>query len=121
MSDETFEMPDMDALSRQLQDAMGEAERAMEDLPGELADVLGELSGLMEGLPADAAETLQLSPEAGIPLAVNEEGLSLELAPMGQDVVVGLQQFEDGEPFSVSFQPSGQEEDVSITPHFTEK
>jgi len=48
-------MPDMDALARQMEDAMAEAQKAMKDLPAqmeEIQDVMGALSNLMEDLPA---------------------------------------------------------------------
>jgi hypothetical protein len=54
-----FDMPDMDELARQMEEAMTEAQKAMEDLPaqtGELESIMGSLSGLAGGLPAQMEE-----------------------------------------------------------------
>ena len=54
MTDDMFEMPDMDDIAHQMEEAMKQAQQAMDDLPGQmegLEDVMGSLSGLMEGLP----------------------------------------------------------------------
>lgn len=56
---DAFELPDMEDLARQMQDALAEAQNAMEDLPGQLGgleDVMGSLSGLMEGMPGQMEE-----------------------------------------------------------------
>lgn len=84
------------------------------------------------GSPANASETLQLSPEANIPLVLHEGSLGFEFAPMltirnkwehatipvfspmGEDVVVDLARFDRQEPFSVRLAPQGQEHKVSI-------
>ncbi|MBN1267342.1 MAG: hypothetical protein JXA25_17760 [Anaerolineales bacterium] len=257
MTEDMFEMPDMDDLTRQMEEAMQQAQKAMDDLPGQLEgleDVMGSLSGLMgdlpdqlggleeaisgfadqhqenmeslvgepdwsvttlirvgdslelkvdavfdlakaiqtwqstqggdleglvsgvmqeqtgeepgeallgqvvgqlqkgrgmakvqalevlkcsfSGAPANAAESLQLSPEANIPLVVQESGIGFEFAPMltiknkwenaalpsfepmGEQVVVPLDRFEDEEPFSTAFAPSGQETDLEIRMKF---
>ena len=55
MTKNTFDLPDMGDLAQQLEDAMSEAQKAMEDLPaqvGGLGDVMGSLSTLMGGMPA---------------------------------------------------------------------
>jgi len=88
------------------------------------------------GAPANAADLLQLSPEANIPLVMTEGGLSLEFAPiltirntweyadvptfspMASDILVPLDHFLSGDPFSLTFTPSGQTEDVHLTLHF---
>ena len=80
----------------------------------------------------DAAQTLQLSPQANIPLSMHEAGVSFEFAPMltirnsweradiptfapmGDDIVVPITQFGTGEPFSMHFSPAGQEHQMSI-------
>ena len=84
------------------------------------------------GAPGDAAGTLQLSPEANIPLVVDAGGLGFEFAPMltirnrweradipvfapmGEDVLVPLSRFEDGESFAMRFVPENQEYGVNI-------
>jgi len=84
------------------------------------------------GAPGDAASTLQLSPEANIPLVVDEGSLGFEFAPMltirnqweradipvfapmGEEVLISLSRFEDGESFSMQFSPVSQEYKVSI-------
>ena len=252
MTKDAFDLPDMDELARQMEDAMGEAEKAMEDLPtqmGEMENLMGSLSALMEGMPGqmeelstamagfeeehqanveslagepdwsveasirvgeklhivvsaaldlgkvreawsstqdagfeslvegvvagsaeeiepglmgqimgqlkkgrsiavvqgvevlacriqgapgDAAEKLQLSPEGNIPLVMDEGGLGFEFAPlltirnsweradiptfspMGDDIVVQLGHFESGEAFSLKFEPTGQEDEMTV-------
>ena len=50
MTEDMFEMPDMDDITRQMEEAMQQAQKAMDDLPGQLEgleDVMGSLSGLM--------------------------------------------------------------------------
>ncbi len=255
MSD-TYDMPDMEELARQMKDAMSEAQKAMEDLPGQMAgmeNVMGSLAGLVNDLPAqmgelgtamagfeeqheanvasmagdpdwlmeadievgeqlhvivragfdleqvieawnstqgsefesvvagvvtqtaggmeeglmgqimgqlkkgrsmaliddmevvacriqgapkDAAETLRLSPEGNIPLMMDEGGLGFELAlmltiqnrwehanlptfsPMGEEIVVPISHFEQGKPFEVTFEPDGQDEELTVKLHF---
>ena len=59
MTEDTFDLPDLGELTRQMEDAMAEAKKAMQDLPtqmGELEGVMGSLSTLMEGLPAQMEE-----------------------------------------------------------------
>lgn len=54
MTDDMFEMPDMDEIQDSLKDAMEEAQKAMDNLPGQLAgleNVMGSLSDLMGDLP----------------------------------------------------------------------
>jgi hypothetical protein len=90
----------------------------------------------IQGAPGGAADLLQFSPEANIPLAMREDGLSLEFAPlltirnqwenaiiptfspMGDETVVPLSRFESGDHFSISFEPIGQEELISIELNF---
>ena len=256
MTKDTFDMPDMDELTRQMQDAMNEAQEAMDALPGQMAemeDVMGSLSALMGGIPAqmeelssamaglgekheenvaslagepdwsveasiqvgeklhvvvraafdlekvkqawsstqgaefesvvkgtvteavggtepglmdqivgqlrkgrsiaivkdveviacrfqgapgDAARQLQLSPEGNIPLVMDEGGVGFELAPlltiknrweraniptfspMGEEILVPLDHFERGEPFQLTFEPEGQEDEMTVTLSF---
>ena len=84
------------------------------------------------GAPADAAERLKMSPEANIPLVMDENGLGFEFAPMltiqnrweeadtptftpmGEDVVVPLSQFDSGVPLALQFTPEGQDYQVTI-------
>ena len=56
MTEDSFDIPDMDALSRMMGDAMAETERAMEDIPAQVVDVMGDLSDLMGGLPDELQE-----------------------------------------------------------------
>jgi len=256
MMDNTFDIPDMDELARQMEEVMNEAQEAMAGLPGQMAgmeNIMGSLSGLMDGLPAqmeglstamagfgeqheanvesmtgepdwsmeasievgkklhvivraefdlgqvieawsstqraefetvvsgvvteaagemdegvmdqivgqlkkgrsiavvegievvacriqgapgDAVETLQLSPEGNIPVKLGEGGLGFELAPvmtiqnrweradiptfepMGEEIVVPMSCFEEGEGFQQEFEPSGQEEEVRVELRF---
>ena len=256
MANDTFDLPDMDALAHQMEDAMAEAQKAMEDLPAQmegLEDVMGSLSTLLgdmpaqmeelstamagfeeqheanvaslagepdwaveadirvgetlhvlvsatfdlgkvreawsstqgagfeslvagvvaqsgeeveagmmdqitaqlkkgrsialvedvdvlacriQGAPGDAADKLQLSPEGNVPLVMDEDGLGFEFAPlltirnrweradiptftpMGAELVVPLVRFEKGDPFSLQFEPSGQEETMAVTLSF---
>jgi hypothetical protein len=256
MTKDTFDLPDMGELTRQMEDAMAEAQKAMQDLPaqmGELEGVMGSLSALMEGMPAqmeelssamaefeeqhetnveslagepdwsveanirvgeklhivvsaafdlakvkeawsstqgagfeslvkgivadtegeiepglvgqimgqlkkgrsvavvedvkvlacriqgapgDAAEKLQLSPEGNIPLVLDEGGLGFEFAPLltirnrwekadiptftptGEDIVIPLEHFESGEAFRLEFEPTGQEEKITVALSF---
>ncbi len=87
----------------------------------------------IQGAPADATETLQLSPEANIPLVMGEEGLGFEFAPLltirnrwehaaipsfvptGAEIVVPLTCFDDGVAFMREFEPSGQEARLRVT------
>jgi len=252
MTKDVFDLPDMDELARQMEDAMGKAEEAMEDLPtqmGEMENLMGSLSALMAGMPGqmeelstamagfgekheanveslagepdwsleasirvgeklhivvsaafdlrkvreawnstqdagfeslvegvvagpvgemepglmgqivgqlkkgrsiavvegvevlacriqgapgDAAETLRLSPEGNIPLVMDEGGLGFEFAPlltirnswetadiptfspMGEEIVVQLRHFESGEAFRLKFEPTGQEDEMTV-------
>lgn len=59
MTEESFEMPDLGDLASQMEEAMAEAQKAMEDLPGQmegLQDVMGSLSALMGGMPEQMQE-----------------------------------------------------------------
>lgn len=59
MGKDTFEMPDMSELAKQMEDAMAEAQRAMEELPMQLdgmENVLDSLTALMEGMPTQMQE-----------------------------------------------------------------
>ena len=59
MTEDAFDLPDMDDLTRQMEDAMAEAQKAMGDLPMQmdgLEDVMGSLSALMGGMPAQMQE-----------------------------------------------------------------
>jgi hypothetical protein len=59
MTEDTFDLPDMGELTRQMEDAMAEAQKAMQDLPtqmGELEGVMGSLSALMGEMPAQMEE-----------------------------------------------------------------
>ncbi|MCJ7739453.1 MAG: hypothetical protein MUQ10_19425 [Anaerolineae bacterium] len=51
MSDDPFSMPDVDEIARQMEEAMAEAQRAMDGLP-QLGDTMGALSALMRNLPS---------------------------------------------------------------------
>jgi hypothetical protein len=58
MNDE-FDMPDMDGLTRQMEEALNDAKEAMADLPaemGEMGSLVGALAGLTGGLPEQMAE-----------------------------------------------------------------
>ncbi|MEA3309604.1 MAG: hypothetical protein U9Q70_08865 [Chloroflexota bacterium] len=86
----------------------------------------------IQGAPRDAAAKLQLSPEGNIPLAMSEDGLGFELAPMltirnkwenaniptfsplGKELVVSLEHFENGETFNLNFKPAEQEEELTV-------
>jgi len=60
MSDEFPEIPDMDDLTRQMEEAMAEAQKAMADLPAQMeqmGNLMNSLSGLMGELP-EQMETL---------------------------------------------------------------
>ena len=51
-----FDLPNMDDLSKLVENAMEQAESSMEDLPDQmegLEDIMGSLSSMMEGLPGD--------------------------------------------------------------------
>ena len=37
--DDAFDLPDMEDLARQMEEAMAEAQEAMEDLPGQLGEM----------------------------------------------------------------------------------
>jgi len=59
MTKGAFDLPEMDGLARQMEDAMAEAQKAMEDLPmqmGDMENVMGSLSTLMGGMPAQMEE-----------------------------------------------------------------
>jgi len=256
MTKNALELPDMDELARQMEDAMAEAQKAMEDLPvqmGEMGSIMGSLSALMGGTPAqigelstamagfgeqheanveslagepdwsveasirvgeklhivvsaafdlekvkeawsstqdagfeslvagvvagtgeeieagllgritgqlkkgrsmavvedvkvlacriqgapgDAAKKLQLSPEGNIPLVMDEGGLGFEFAPlltirnrwesadiptfspMGDEIVVQLRRFESGEAFRLRFEPTGQDDEMTVELNF---
>ena len=86
----------------------------------------------IQGAPQDAAETLQLSPEGNIPLALTEDGIGFEFAPvltirnrweradiptfvpMGEEIVVPIGHFEPAEAFSIEFEPEGQEDEMRV-------
>jgi hypothetical protein len=86
----------------------------------------------IQGAPRNAAETLQLSPEGNIPLVMNEDGIGFELAPMltirnrwekadiptfvpmGEEIIVPIDHFEQAKAFSVEFEPQGQEDEMSV-------
>jgi len=86
----------------------------------------------IQGAPGDAAEKLLLSPEANIPLVMDEGGLGFEFAPlltirnrwenadiptfspMGEEIVVQLGHFESGEAFRLKFEPTGQEDEMTV-------
>jgi hypothetical protein len=90
----------------------------------------------IQGAPGDAANKLQLSPEANIPLVMNENGLGFEFAPlltirnrwenaniptftpMGEETVVPLSEFESGDSFNCVFEPAGQADQVTIDVEF---
>jgi hypothetical protein len=85
----------------------------------------------IQGAPGDARETLQLSPEGNIPLAMGEEGIGFEFAPlltirnrweradiptfspMGEEIIVPLEQF-DSKEFEMQFEPQSQEDPVVV-------
>ena len=86
----------------------------------------------IQGAPGDAAEKLQLSPEGNIPLMMDKDGLGFEFAPlltirnkwenadiptfspMGEEIVVQLDHFERGEAFSLEFELTGQEDEMTV-------
>ena len=88
------------------------------------------------GAPPDAAARLQLSPEAHIPMAVTEAGLSFEFAPlltirnawehadlpsftpMAQEIVVALDNFAPAETHDLTFSVSGQDVPLQVRLHF---
>ncbi|MBN1536303.1 MAG: hypothetical protein JW908_06190 [Anaerolineales bacterium] len=56
MTKDNFEIPDMDEFAKQMEDAMSEAKKALEDLPMQMegmGDLMGSLSAMMDGLPGD--------------------------------------------------------------------
>ncbi|MBN2223880.1 MAG: hypothetical protein JW765_04310, partial [Deltaproteobacteria bacterium] len=89
----------------------------------------------IQGAPGNAAATLQLSPEANIPLVMDENGVGFEFAPlltirnrwerahiptfspMGQEIMVPLTHFEQ-ETFTCEFAPAGQEDEITVTLSF---
>lgn len=86
----------------------------------------------IQGAPGNAAQSLKLSPEANIPLVMNEAGIGFEFAPlltirnqwenasiptfspMGEETVVPLSEFESGDGFSIELYPAGQDDKVTI-------
>ncbi len=57
MTKDAFDLPDMDDLASQMEDAMAEAQKAMGDLPMDgMKNVMGSLSALMGGMPAQMEE-----------------------------------------------------------------
>ncbi|MBN2391776.1 MAG: hypothetical protein JXR84_13705 [Anaerolineae bacterium] len=86
----------------------------------------------IQGAPRNAAETLQLSPEGNIPLVMNEDGIGFEFAPMltirnrweradiptfvpmGEEIIVPIDHFEQAESFRVEFEPQEQEDEISV-------
>ena len=86
----------------------------------------------IQGAPHDAAETLQLSPEGNIPLVMSENGIGFEFAPMltirnrwekaniptfvpmGEEIIVPIDHFDQAEAFGVVFEPQGQEDEMSV-------
>jgi len=59
VTEDDFEMPDLEGLAEQMEDALAEAQKAMADLPtdmGDLGGLMGSLSSLVGGLPADLGE-----------------------------------------------------------------
>jgi hypothetical protein len=62
MPQDSFDdLPDMDALARQMEDAMAEAQKAMQDLPMPVEGVMGSLATLMGNMPAQTV-TLNFQP-----------------------------------------------------------
>ncbi len=62
MAKDSFDIPDMGDLARQMEDAMAEAQKAMADLPSQvegLDDVMGSLSSLMGGLSGDTPAQME--------------------------------------------------------------
>ena len=56
---DAFDLPDMDELARQMEDAMAEAQKALADLPaqvGGLENVMGSLAALMGGMSSQLGE-----------------------------------------------------------------
>ena len=90
----------------------------------------------MQGAPGDAQQTLQLSPEANIPLSMDERGLKVELAPlltikngwenadiptfspMGEEIVVPFENFEADQAFDATYTLESQEEEVAVALRF---
>lgn len=123
------------------------AAEGVEIQAGEMGQILEQLSkgrsvavvkGLevlacrIQGAPKDAKETLRLSPEANIPLVMDQGGLGFELAPMltirnkwenadlptftpmGQEIIVPLELFDKGDAFDFRAEPKGQEDAVVV-------
>jgi len=90
----------------------------------------------IQGAPGNAAAALQLSPQANIPLAMDQNGIGFEFAPlltirnrweranvptfspMGQEIMVPLAQLEKGEAFTLAFTPAGQADEMTVTLNF---
>ena len=88
------------------------------------------------GAPAGAAQQLQLSPEGNIPLVLDAAGVGFEFAPMltirnrweradiptfapmGDQIVVPLEHFEEGRPFELTFEPAGQDDQLTLVLSF---
>lgn len=94
------------------------------------------LSCTIAGAPANSAENLKLSPEAGIPIAVQEKGISFEFAPMltiknrwenaaipvfvpmGEAVIVPIHKFDQAVPFKETFQIDQEKQTILISIDF---
>jgi hypothetical protein len=86
MKDE-FDMPDMDQLARQMEDAMSEAQKALDDLPAQMEgmeSLMGLLSALVGNMPAQTADLntavsgFEAQHEANIESLAGEPDWSLE-------------------------------------------
>jgi hypothetical protein len=126
-------------------DAEGEVEAGlMDQIMGQLkkgrsiavVESVKVLACQIQGAPRDAAEKLQLSPEGNIPLVMDECGVGFEFAPLltirnrwenadiptftptGEDIVIPLERFENGETFRLEFEPTGQEETLTVALSF---
>lgn len=86
----------------------------------------------IQGAPAGAAQELQLSPEANIPLTMDEKGLGLEFAPMltirnkwehanlptftpmAEEITIPVETFSKKQPFSKNFELVSQEDPIRV-------
>ena len=81
MTKDTFDFPDMDELARQMEDAMAEAQNAMDDLPdqmGEMDNIMGSLSALMGGIPTQMEDMSTVMAGFGEQHEANVESLAGE-------------------------------------------
>ena len=151
-------MQDLPMQMEGLEDVMGSLSALMSGLPAQMQELGSAMVGFgeqlkkgrgiavvesieilecrIQGAPGNAAATLQLSPEANIPLPMDENGIGFEFAPlltirnrweraniptfspMGQEIVVPLAHLESGEAFTCEFAPAGQEDEMTVALSF---